>query len=104
LFVPPPFFLKKKEKKGVGQLFIFATITTFDPLALSVITTTRKVFTIVVSTLWFNHSLSLMQWFAVTLLFVGLLWNDVLELASSYFGGKLEAARDETEELPLAMM
>ena len=28
---------------GCGQLFIFATITTFDPLTLSILTTTRKV-------------------------------------------------------------
>jgi UDP-galactose transporter B1 len=69
---------------GVGQLFIFATITTFDPLVLSVLTTTRKVFTIIFSAVMFNHSLTAMQWFAVALLFTGLLYYDVYELLVSY--------------------
>ena len=61
---------------GLGQLFIFATITTFDPLVLSLITTTRKVFTIVLSAAVYRHSLNAMQWIAVCCLFFGLIWRD----------------------------
>jgi drug/metabolite transporter (DMT)-like permease len=87
--------VKLAALSGVGQLFIFATITAFDPLALSVITTTRKMLTIVFSAFWFNHSLHGMQWFAVGLLFAGLLWSDILELVNSYVLGKPHVVEEE---------
>ncbi|XP_049848569.1 solute carrier family 35 member B1-like isoform X2 [Schistocerca gregaria] len=57
---------------SIGQFFIFRILRQFGPLTLSVITTSRKFFSILVSIIWFNHLLSLKQWMALTIVFVGL--------------------------------
>jgi UDP-galactose transporter B1 len=64
---------------AIGQVFIFLTIKTFDSLILSTITTTRKFFTIVVSVLVHGHVLSLGQWTAVALVFLGLAADQVMD-------------------------
>lgn len=55
-----------------GQLFVFYTIRTFDSLVLTTITTTRKFFTIVLSVVWYGHSLNSRQWGSVGIVFAGL--------------------------------
>ena len=54
------------------QNFIFMTVTRFGPLACSVITTTRKFFTILTSVLIFSHPMSALQWLGTLLVFSGL--------------------------------
>ena len=65
---------------GVGQLFIFATMRLFDPLVLSLVTTTRKVFSIIISTILFAHQVNVFQWLGVTVVFTGLLFRDLRKL------------------------
>ena len=48
------------------------TITKFGPLTCSVITTTRKFFTILGSVLIFAHPMSALQWTGTVLVFAGL--------------------------------
>ncbi|CAH0380734.1 unnamed protein product [Bemisia tabaci] len=57
---------------AVGQFFVFATISEFGPLLCVVITTSRKFFTILGSVFIFGNSLSLRQWIATAVVFVGL--------------------------------
>ena len=57
---------------SLGQNFIFMTITYFGPLICSVITTTRKFFTVLASVIYFNHPLALHQWLGVVSVFIGL--------------------------------
>lgn len=57
---------------AVGQHFIFVTVVTFGPLMCSVITTTRKFFTILCSVILFRNPLSGQQWIATLLVFTGL--------------------------------
>ncbi|XP_065838978.1 solute carrier family 35 member B1-like [Oscarella lobularis] len=57
---------------ALGQIFIFQTIQSFGPLTCSVITTTRKFFTILCSVVWFGNHLLGRQWFGVFLVFLGL--------------------------------
>jgi len=57
---------------AVGQNFIFLTVTTFGPLTCSIITTTRKFFTILASVLIFRHPMSARQWAGTGLVFAGL--------------------------------
>jgi len=54
-----------------GQVFIFYTIANFSPLILSIVTTTRKFFTVLFSILMYNHPINLYQWMAIGLVFVG---------------------------------
>ena len=63
---------------AVGQNFIYYTITQFNPLILTTVTTTRKIFTTVYS-VFRNpaNSLALGQWGGCALVFVGLLFEIV---------------------------
>jgi drug/metabolite transporter (DMT)-like permease len=54
------------------QNFIFLTVTAFGPLTTSIITTTRKFFTILASVMLFGNPLLLRQWVGVAMVFVGL--------------------------------
>lgn len=54
------------------QNFIFITVTTFGPLTTSIVTTTRKFFTILASVLFYGNALVLRQWLGVVLVFLGL--------------------------------
>ena len=62
---------------AVGQLFIFYTIRTFGSLINTLITTTRKFFSILTSVVWNGNSLAVEQWAAVVLVFTGLILSSV---------------------------
>lgn len=55
-----------------GQYFIFLTVAEFGPLPCSIITTTRKFFTVLGSVLLFGNNLLPRQWLATVLVFLGL--------------------------------
>ncbi len=52
---------------AVGQSFVFYTIATFDPLVLTTVTTTRKIFTVLLSIFNKGHSLSMTGWSGIAL-------------------------------------
>eukprot|EP00542_Grammatophora_oceanica_P017425 CAMPEP_0194028574 /NCGR_PEP_ID=MMETSP0009_2-20130614/2503_1 /TAXON_ID=210454 /ORGANISM="Grammatophora oceanica, Strain CCMP 410" /LENGTH=319 /DNA_ID=CAMNT_0038668001 /DNA_START=295 /DNA_END=1254 /DNA_ORIENTATION=- len=58
---------------AVGQSFIFYTIANFDPLVLSTVTTTRKIFSVMLSILLKGHSLSMVGWSGIALACSGIL-------------------------------
>lgn len=58
---------------AVGQSFIFYTIANFDPLILSTVTTTRKIFSVLLSIFLKGHSLSLTGWSGIGLSVSGIL-------------------------------
>lgn len=58
---------------AIGQSFIFYTIANFDPLVLSTITTTRKIFSVLMSIFLKGHSLSLMGWSGIALASSGIM-------------------------------
>lgn len=58
---------------AVGQSFIFYTIANFDPLILSTVTTTRKIFSVLLSILLKGHSLSMTGWSGIALSCAGIL-------------------------------
>lgn len=58
---------------AVGQSFIFYTIANFDPLVLSTVTTTRKIFSVLLSIFLKGHSLSIMGWSGIGLAIGGIL-------------------------------
>ncbi|CAM9898401.1 unnamed protein product [Pylaiella littoralis] len=55
-----------------GQNFIYYTISNFNPLVCTTITTTRKFFTIVFSVIMFGHPISSKQWGGVAMVFAGI--------------------------------
>jgi len=58
---------------AVGQSFIFYTIANFDPLILSTVTTTRKIFSVLLSIFLKGHSLSMVGWSGISLACGGIL-------------------------------
>ncbi|CAG9558176.1 unnamed protein product [Danaus chrysippus] len=57
---------------ALGQLFIFYMVSEFGPLPCSVVTTTRKFFTVLASVIIFGNVLYPRQWFGAILVFSGL--------------------------------
>ncbi|KAI7081968.1 hypothetical protein KC356_g8753 [Hortaea werneckii] len=74
---------------GVGQIFIFATLSHFGSLLLVTVTVTRKMLTMLLSVLWFGHRLTGWQWVGVGLVFGGVGVEGQI--------GKVEKGRKERE-------
>lgn len=60
---------------ALGQFFIFMMITNFGSLSNSIVTTSRKFFTVLLSILIFGNHLSGRQWIGTILVFSGLFWD-----------------------------
>ena len=74
---------------AVGQNFIYYTITQFNPLVLTTVTTTRKIFTTVYSVFRNpDNALTRMQWGGCALVFAGL----VSEVGQEYLCPKKKKA------------
>ena len=58
---------------AIGQSFIFYTIANFDPLVLSTVTTTRKIFSVLLSIFLKGHALSMAGWGGIGLSVLGIL-------------------------------
>lgn len=71
---------------AVGQSFIFYTIANFDPLILSTVTTTRKIFSVLLSIFLKGHSLSATGWSGILLACGG-----ILSEMQAKMGGKKKA-------------
>jgi UDP-galactose transporter B1 len=57
---------------ALGQFFIFLTVSDFGPLPCSIITTTRKFFTVLGSVIFFGNTLLGRQWMGTFFVFSGL--------------------------------
>jgi solute carrier family 35 (UDP-galactose transporter), member B1 len=71
---------------AVGQSFIFYTISNFDPLVLSTVTTTRKIFSVLLSIFLKGHSLSAVGWSGI-----GLACGGIISELQNKTGGKKHA-------------
>lgn len=78
---------------AIGQIFIFYTGFTFDSLATTTITTTRKLFTILLSVVVYNHALGWNGWAGIGLVFSGL----TLEAALKIIDKRAKAAKHTKE-------
>lgn len=57
---------------ALGQLFIFETLQHFGSLTLVTVTLTRKLFTMLLSVVVYNHKLTLGQWAGTGIVFAGI--------------------------------
>jgi len=78
----------------LGQVFIFYTIANFSPLLLSIVTTTRKFFTVLFSIMYFNHQLNYLQWVSIGLVFVGVFIEMFGGKGHHGKGAKVEASKE----------
>ena len=58
---------------ALGSVFVFYTLAHFDPLVLSTVTTTRKLFSVFLSMFLKGHTLSYTGWAGMTLACIGIL-------------------------------
>lgn len=58
---------------AIGQSFIFYTVARFDPLVCSTVTTTRKIFSVLLSILFKGHSIPAQGWMGLALAVGGIL-------------------------------
>lgn len=65
--------LKFAVCSAIGQSFIFYTISNFNPLVCSTVTTTRKVFSVLLSIFLKGHAMSTQGWFGISLASLGIL-------------------------------
>ncbi|CAG4984274.1 unnamed protein product [Parnassius apollo] len=68
---------------ALGQLFIFYMVAEFGPLPCSVVTTTRKFFTVLASVVIFGNVLLTRQWIGAILVFSGLFLDIIYSKAKS---------------------
>lgn len=61
-----------------GQVCISLMVSNFGSLPLSLVTTTRKFFTVLISVITFGNSLSIQQWIATVIIFAALLIDSIL--------------------------
>lgn len=80
-----------------GQLFIFMMVATFGPLACSVVTTTRKFFTVLFSVIIFGNNLSERQWFGAVIVFAALFADMIIgkKAASKKLAGKDKVEKEK---------
>lgn len=62
---------------ALGQNFIFYTVRNFNSLIVTTITTTRKMFTILLSIFVYKHAVAPRQWLGLLLVFVAITWEAV---------------------------
>ncbi|XP_050070482.1 solute carrier family 35 member B1 homolog [Anopheles maculipalpis] len=86
---------------ALGQLFIFMMVSSFGALACSVVTTTRKFFTVLFSVLFFGNVLSGRQWIGAVLVFCGL-FADMFFGRKPQPGKKLAKEKEKSEGVLLA--
>ena len=55
---------------AIGQCFIFYSLERYGSLRLVTVTVTRKLFTMLLSVIWFKHELTAGQWAGVALVFI----------------------------------
>ena len=79
---------------GVGQLLIFSVMKEYGSLVWITVSITRKLMTILLSVIVFNHSINQYQWLGVVLAFLGM----VLEIYGKYQVPKKDSSKEKEAE------
>ena len=72
----------------LGQISIYFIVLNFKQHIFPLVSTTRKVFTVLLSIFIFNHKMNGYQWVALVLVFGGMGYELIDELFSDIFGRK----------------
>merc|ERR1719414_1790436 len=80
---------------ALGQYFIFMCVSEFGPLPCSIVTTTRKFFTVLGSVILFGNTLMPHQWAGAVLVFTGIFLDGA-------FGKQKSKPSVETQKIEIA--
>ncbi|KAM3722668.1 Solute carrier family 35 member [Dirofilaria immitis] len=86
---------------ALGQFFIFKTVAEFGPLTCSIVTTTRKLFTMLGSVIFFGNTLTQRQSLATVVVFTGLLL-DAIESKKKKSTNKVQLTEDSAVQNKLS--
>eukprot|EP00928_Gymnodinium_smaydae_P017086 TRINITY_DN1650_c0_g1_i4.p1 TRINITY_DN1650_c0_g1~~TRINITY_DN1650_c0_g1_i4.p1 ORF type:complete len:366 (-),score=81.54 TRINITY_DN1650_c0_g1_i4:212-1240(-) len=78
---------------ALGQAFIFYTISSFDPLVCTTVTTTRKVFSVLLSIFTKGHHLNTQGWAGIAMACGGILG----ELEEKYSASKKKVKKEDAD-------
>jgi UDP-galactose transporter B1 len=98
-----PMILRFSFCSAIGHSFIFFTLANFDPLVCTTVTTTRKIFSVVLSIVFKGHSVSFQGWTGVLVATSGIVSEvqDKYQRARARSGPQLEKA-DKIFDLEMA--
>lgn len=82
---------------ALGQAFIFYTISSFDPLVCTTVTTTRKVFSVLLSIFTKGHQLNNQGWAGIAMACGGILGELEEKYSKSKKNGKVDG-KDKNEK------
>lgn len=82
---------------AIGQIFIFHTLQVYSSLLLVTVTVTRKMMSMILSVVWFGHSIKGMQWLGVGLVFGGIGFEAIMNRREKSKKGDLAKQRSATE-------
>lgn len=85
---------------ALGQNFIFYTVRNFNALIVTTITTTRKMFTVLLSIFLYNHAMVRRQWLGLLLVFAAITWEAVAKQKAK-IAKAAKAAADAVSETTL---
>lgn len=79
---------------ALGQNFIFYTVRNFNALVVTTITTTRKMFTVLLSIFVFNHSMVARQWVGLVLVFFAIGWESAAKQRAKAAAAAAKSSED----------
>ena len=59
----------------LGQISIYYVVANFKQHVFPLISTTRKIISVLFSIFWFNHTIMSMQWAAIVIVFLGMFYE-----------------------------
>lgn len=83
---------------AIGQIFVFNTVTAFDPLILSIVTTSRKFFSLIVTLIVFGYDLNGLCIAGIVLAGIGLslvLFGEISASSSCHAPVKLQSVTED---------
>lgn len=78
---------------SIGQVLLFALVKEFGSLVWVTISVTRQLFTILLSVVVFKHSVNFMQWIAISLVFLGLGLDIIMNYLAKDSPGSTKSAK-----------
>ncbi|KAJ6637590.1 Solute carrier family 35 member B1 like [Pseudolycoriella hygida] len=85
---------------AMGHICISGMITKFGALPASIVTTLRKFFTVLLSVVWYGHTLTLRQWLATLFIFGALLADAITSKTSEEDNDDTNINEERNTQLP----
>ncbi len=83
----------------LGQISIYFIVLNFKQHIFPLVSTTRKVFTVLLSIFIFNHKMNIYQWVALILVFGGMGYELIDELYSDLSAKRKKTLRADSKKL-----